>query len=160
MRMKKTFAKYVRGFSTLEIIAVVSIMLIITGIVLVSSSSSIRFYELNRVTHSLASLIKKARVQSVYSENASKYSIKLFEDRAVLFAGTTYTEGTPTNEVYSFGSRVELATTSLDINSDIITFDRITGKTDNFGTIILWAISATTTSSTIKVGKTGIIEVQ
>jgi len=139
---------------------VIGILGALSAMILISSSDSIRYYELSRVSRGLQSHIEKARTQSVYSKNGDKYSIRLFSNRAVIFQGLSYVEGGSTNEEFNFGTRVVVSTTSLVVSTSTITFDRITGKTNNSGWIRLWISNATTSSTTIAIQKTGIIEMR
>ncbi len=157
--LSKYMNKYNKGITLLEILISIAILTLVSIMVIIVARPVVNYYEINRVTRGGASIIEKARVQSTYSKEASKYSVKIFSDKFVLFKGTVYDPDEPSNYVFDFGSRVELAASTLE-EGDVITFDRITGRTTNSGTIKLWIPNATTSSSTIIIGKTGIIEVR
>lgn len=149
-----------KGFSLIEILITIAILGTISAILLIASAPAINQYELSRVTRGLASHIEKARTQAVYSKEGERWGVRLFSNRAVIFPGNTYTEGGSMNEEYEFGNRVVIATTTLTMSTSTISFDRISGRANNPGSIKLWLQSATTSSSTISIQRTGIIEIR
>jgi hypothetical protein len=89
-----------------------------------------------------------------------KHGVKVSSTTATLFEGITYTAGTATNQIVTFDSRVTLASMSINGGGDTIVFDKVTGSTNNYGTIRFYITNASTSSSTVTIGETGIIQVQ
>lgn len=148
------------GISLIEIIIVVAIIGILSVIVVGSVSRQSSFYALQKAAGETAVLLEKAHTRAQNSYNGAKHSVYIASTTATLFEGTTYATSTATNQVITFDSRITLATTSINGGGNIITFDKVTGGTTNYGTIRFYITSASTSSSTITIGETGIIQVQ
>ena len=75
----------------------------------------------------------------------------------IIFRGTTYDAGTSTNIVEQVLPLAEISSTSLNGGGNDIVFERLTGETDNYGTVFI-SIPGTTVSSTITIYETGLVE--
>lgn len=148
------------GFSIVELIIVVSIIAILSVIVVGSVSRQSSFYALQKAAGDLSALLEKAHTRAQNSYNGVKHSVKIASTTATLFEGTTYATSTATNQVVSFDSRITLASTSINGGGDTIIFDKVTGATSNYGTIRFYITNASTSSSTVTIGETGIIQIQ
>lgn len=147
-----------QGITLIELMVVISILVVLAAIIMVSFRSIINRYNLEKSTNGIITLLEKARVQSTNSKNGSKYSVYFSPTEAVLYAGTTYSPTATSNLRFEIGNGVEIATTSFAVGTNTVTFERINGTTYNWGSMKLWIINATSASSTIIIGETGIIE--
>jgi len=149
-----------RGFTVLEILISVSV---IAMIVAISASAFARFnkrQELNIAVDEVISVLEEARSFTLASKGDIVYSahFDLILNEITLFRGSSYSSLAPDNEVTKLSSRVMIATTSFAGGGQDVVFERLTGKTNNSGTIELSFISDSTASTTIIVHPTGVIE--
>jgi prepilin-type N-terminal cleavage/methylation domain-containing protein len=149
-----------KGLSIIEIIVVVAILGILSTISVSSLSKQTSYYALQKTAGDVASLLEKAHGRAVFGYNGVKHSVRLETSQAVLYEGTIYSSTTASNQYVAYDSRISLATTSLSSGTNTINFNKVIGTADQYGTIKFQITSATTSSSTITVGQTGIIQVQ
>ncbi len=154
------FRKLRSGFSFLEVIAVIAISAIILSITVASFTTLRKSKTLGAEALSVLSLIEKARGDTLGSKDALQYSVHFETTKAVLFSGTSYSAGNSSNISVVLNSTVQIKTISLTGGGSNVTFDRLTGKTSQNGSIILSLTSSTSTIKTIAVGKTGLAEIQ
>lgn len=148
-----------KGFTVIEILIVITIIGIILSIV-ISSSSQISRYTLQKTSESVASILEKAHSRAQNSYNGVKHSVLIASTSATLFEGTSYSANAPTNEVINYDSGINVIHTSINGGGGTITFDKVKGTTNNYGLIKFAVTNATTSSSTIIIGETGIIQIQ
>lgn len=149
-----------RGITLIEILVTITILLIVASIVVGSFRSVTSTYELKRVTNTVATMIEEARSYSISSKNGSKYSIRVEPTRVIRYEGTIYNSSDVNNYVFDLGSNIIVASSSFVGGTTTVTFEKITGKTYNYGSINFAISGATTSSSTISINKTGIITVR
>jgi type II secretory pathway pseudopilin PulG len=152
MKLKKFFNN---GFTVTETLIVIAIMIVLITVTLAVFSSFKNYEALNKDAQMVIETIRQAKNLTLNSKNSSQYGVHFESGSLTLFVGSTYTAGTTTNQVYSFNPSVT-ATTSLSGGVNIV-FKRLTGETDNNGTITLSSAFSTTTK-TITVYKTGLAE--
>ena len=105
----------------------------------------------------LSAVLERARSMTLSSESDSLYGVRVLSNQLVLFQGDTYSSTATTNQVYSIIPPVEITEYSLNGGGSDIIFNRLTGGTDNYGTITV-AIPSTGASSTITIYATGLVE--
>lgn len=145
-----------KGFTILEILIVVAILAILTSISLAAFVSYRKSQALKADTENVAGLLAQARSQTVSSKNASAYGVHFTSGSATLFTAPTYSAGAASNVVYTLTPGNAL-TTTLPGGTSALLFNRITGETNQSGTIEV-KITSETASSTISIYKTGTIE--
>ena len=148
-----------RGFTLIEVLGVVAVMTILMTIVLTSFSTLNKNQALDKSAKYIASIIEEARGNTLFSKNDSQYGIKFETSRVTMFKGTTYSPTSPDNVVYDLNSLVSISNISLSGGGSEFVFDRLTGNTNQTGTITLSVNSSTTTKAYITFSKTGIVEV-
>jgi len=139
-----------------ELAIVIAVMAFVAGTVSLSLSSFNSRETLEQKTQILLSLFEEARGRTLASDQNSVYGIHLEEDKAVLFKGNIYTEGSVTNKEITFSPYVRISDISLEGGASEVIFDRLTGYTDTPGTITLSTDSSVT--SVITVFKSGVVE--
>ena len=145
-----------RGFSLLEILLVVGIMGVLAAVIAFPLSSFHRTQTLRGATEDVAAFIQEAHSMTLASHDSSQYGVYLTTNSVVLFTGTTYTAGAATNRVMTIPSGVTLAW-SLHGNGSTIVFRRLSGETNQYGTITV-SLSSPTISRTITVSKLGSVD--
>ncbi len=146
----------IKGFTLTETLIAIAIMLTLTFIVL-SVFTNFRNHEsLEKDAGLVVEVIRQAKNLTTNSKNSTEYGVHINSGDITLFTGTSYSAGSTTNQVYIFNGGVT-ATTSLSGGGSNIIFKRLSGQTDNNGTITL-SSSFSTTTKTINVYKTGLAE--
>lgn len=146
-----------RGFTVVEIFIVVFILVII---VTLSSSAFLRFnkrQELNATVADVRSVLEEARALTLASKNNLTYGVHFESDEITRFSGSTYAPSSPDNKMTKIPSRI-IATTSLTGGGQDVLFEKLTGKTNNSGTVVLLFASDPSASTTITIYATGIVE--
>jgi prepilin-type N-terminal cleavage/methylation domain-containing protein len=150
-----------KGISLIEILIAVSIIAIISAIAVPNLSKFHNQQALQNTTEDVVSLLNEARNNTISSKNSNTYGVHLETDRAILFTGTTFNSNDSSNVPVIFDTATIIpATGGISLNgggSDIV-FNRITGDTANYGTIIIELISDNTQQKIINISKIGIID--
>ena len=148
-----------KGISLIEILIIVSIIGIISTIVVPSLS---RFHDqqaLRNTTEDVISLLNEARNNTISSKNSTTYGIHFQSNKIILFSGSSFTIS-PSNKQIDFDSVIIIPSVGgINLNggrSDII-FDRITGDTVGYGTIIIRIKNDVSKQNIINISKIGII---
>lgn len=136
---RTVFQKKAKGFTLLEII--LSIALI--GILAASSLFALQNFQINNdLDAALANIIQSLRRAQLLSESVSgdsKWGVKIFSDKVVVFKGDNYTErDSSRDEIVEFSS--PLSTSGL---GEII-FDKFSGEPSATGLITIIAASGAT----------------
>lgn len=129
-----------KGFTFIEIIVVVSIFLIL-GIL---TMASFRYFQsrsnLNDDAEAIINILRLAQNKTLASEKETNYGVHFENKSYALFAGPTYV-ATSTNIVYNLLSKTEIFEISLNGEGKEIIFDRVSGRTNQYGTIKLRLIN-------------------
>lgn len=154
-------AYYIRtaGISLIELILLMGIMLVIVTVILSSFIIFRRVSLLNSGTEIVVSALYRARSQTISSREASEYGVHVVQDRVVVFKGTTYISGNVGNSETLLPVGVEVSTTALNGGGADVVFNRLTGATNQYGSITLRA-QGNSSTHTISLLQTGVISVQ
>jgi len=123
------------GFTLLEVLVAVAIFAIILGIAIVTSRSFSNTVNLDNSGKIIGANIKLAKTRSVGALNDTNYGVHFESDRIVVFAGDTFDAGDAANKAANLSDTVEIYDVSLNGGGPDLVFNRLTGTTDNFGTI-------------------------
>lgn len=145
------------GFTLVEFLMVLAIMLVLFTILIGTFVSFRNRESLDKDMSLVIETIRQAKHLTLNSKSGNQYGVYIGNDDITLFIGPTYTAGLSTNQVISFNTDVDLYSISLNGGGNIILFKKLTGETDNNGTIILKSKIASTTKN-IVVYKTGLVE--
>jgi prepilin-type N-terminal cleavage/methylation domain-containing protein len=146
-----------QGFSLIEFIIVIAIIGILVAIVVPSLSSFRNNQLLRGTTEELSGFIQEARSMTLSSHDSLQYGIHFEEDEAVRFSGTSYSAGAVDNEVFSIPQGMTISDISLFGAGDDVLFERLTGQTDEYGTITL-TLTATSAERIITISALGIVD--
>lgn len=129
-----------KGFTLLEILFGIAIALVATTIVTLSLFGVNQNVALETSVDTAISVLNEARAMTLASKNALQYSVSI--------------------EANQLGLHTLTAIRNINIagGGSTITFKRLTGSTDNYGTFEIYLKDATTTYKTIRINATGIIE--
>ena len=128
------------GFTLIEMLLVIGLVLVIFGITISVGRDFSSNIDLENTAKGISSKIKLAKSQSISALNGTHYSVRVEPSKIVIFEGSAYTAGLLTNSEYIFSDKIEIFAHSLGGGDDIV-FSRLTGLTNNSGTISLRVIN-------------------
>lgn len=149
-----------KGFTFIEIIITVAVLMVITVFTLVTLNTFRENQSLKNSVNETIALINQARSKTLSSQDFSQYGIHFESSRIVLFKGITFSEPNPDNIVLTLPSKIEISGISLNGGGVNLIFQKLTGKTDQFGSIIFRVKNNISKMKTIDIKNTGIVDVQ
>ena len=149
--------KYNKGFSFIEILVVIAVLAIIVLIVAAGLSSFYKSQTLNSAVNQVISLINQARSKTLSSEDASQYGLHFETSRIILFKGGSFIEFSPDNKEFVLPASVEIYDLFLNGGGSDLVFQRLTGQTDEDGTISLRLKAGASKTKIITIEPSGII---
>ena len=148
------------GFTFLEVLIAVAIIAVVAALVFVSFNRSNQVSALSGSTEVIVSVIQEARTLTLASKAASQYGVHFSVDEVVLFKGATYSTSDPENRTTRIHPLVRISVITLSGGGTDVVFKRLTGGTDQNGTITLELASDPSRQEMVTVTITGIVEVQ
>lgn len=143
------------GFTLVEILVVMSIMVIILAIAMTGfrNFAIFQLYEQDVVT--VKSALVDSRVQARSAVDEQVHGVKLLNTSIVLFTGNTYSALDPNNETID----LEVTTLTMDLTGgvDEIRFSQLTGIPSATGTINVVGVDLEATT-TLEVTAAGVIQ--
>lgn len=149
-----------RGFTILEVLIAITILGIVSLIAILSFSGFRSGIAINTETEDILSILEEARILTTSSYLDSQYGVHFESNRLVLFKGTLFTEPNADNVVKNMQSNVTISSINLNGGGDDVLFERITGNTNEYGTVVLQNISNASTTRTINIYNNGIIDIE
>jgi len=146
-----------KGFTTLEILIVLSIMSILTAIVFSAFINVRKNQALAIDTSTIVEVLRQARSQTLSSYSSSRYGVRLSSVKVTLFAGSSYNPNDSANKDFILNSSDTILTITLVGGGSDVLFDRLTGETSQNGTVVLSSPS-TGETKTVTIYKTGLVE--
>jgi type II secretory pathway pseudopilin PulG len=150
-----------RGFTMIEIIVVFAILFLLIGVVILPLARNRQNQLLLESVDDVYSVLNTAQSNTLSSVNDQQYGVKIENNKVTLFTGNTYNQGVASNQVTMLQSGVEIYSGSILLNGGAtsVIFDRLTGGTNQYGTIKLRLANDILKTKTITIEKTGIIKV-
>ncbi len=149
-----------RGFTLVELLITLSIMGVIAGIVVGSFAGARSSQILQGATDETLATLAAARARALASRGGNRYGVHIASDAMTLFIGPVYQAATSTNEKYALDSSLEIASVSLAGGGSDIVFEKLTGKTNQYGSFVLRLKAEPVRAHTISVSATGVASVQ
>jgi len=146
------------GFTLIEIIIVMSIIVFLISASIVSYRSFEKSTELEKTVQNIISTLKLSQSKTIASNEASPYGIHFESDKYISFKGSEYQPESVNNKIYNISNRLEIYNINLSGEENDIIFQRISGKTEQNGNISIKMISDPTEFKTISIKSSGIIE--
>ena len=149
-----------RGYTLVELLVVIVIALIIAGLAITSLSNIRERNKLTDARDNVHSQLRLARNNTLASKDASQYGVYLDADEATYFKGNDYASSIETR-TYNVPNGVSISGISLEGGGNEIVFERLTGETDEFGSITISNdADPENASSTIRIFSTGVMEIE
>lgn len=143
-----------RGFSLLEFIGVFAVVLVITAIVVGGFLGFKRGSELTLAKEHALSQLREAKTRTLASHNNAAWGAHFEIDRVILFK-EIYSAGAMENETILSPASVEISGIALAGGGSDVIFKRLTGETDQTGTITLRLKNDPAQTRTITIQSTG-----
>jgi type II secretory pathway pseudopilin PulG len=152
--MKKEFLQ--KGFTTLEIMLVASLMAIALGFsILFHQSSQVRT-DLNNQAAILVSYLRLAQTNAQSGRTNQPNALHLEQNAFTTFSGATYSVSNPTNFILTLPPTIVIENIALNGNGADIIFNAPRGETNTYGSFDLTS-SQISKSLTINISSLGII---
>ncbi len=147
-----------RGFTLIEILIVISIVILLVTITSVSYRYFEKNTELKITAQKMITILKTAQNKTLSSEGDSQYGVHFENNKYILFKGNIYEEESTDNIENKIPSRLEINSIDLTGEGSDVVFQRISGRTEQDGTIDLIISSEPSNLETINVHPSGQIE--
>ena len=147
-----------RGLTIIEILVAVSIIALVVTIITVSFSRLNSSQALEKSADLVVSILNEARSLTLSSKGDSQYGVYFEDSQATLFKGAIYSPADPDNVITKPHALVEFGEITLSGGGTSIIFKRLTGNTDQTGTIKVFLKSSPVTFRIITISATGIVE--
>ncbi|OGZ96469.1 MAG: hypothetical protein A2847_00275 [Candidatus Sungbacteria bacterium RIFCSPHIGHO2_01_FULL_50_25] len=128
------------GFSLLEVIIAISILIIITAAASVSFSSARQIRDLTTAGQNVLSMIRVAQSKTLAREDNSQWGVRIEQTQVILFRGAMYA-GSNVTEAYPLPPTIEIANVALADGATEIVFKLIEGTTSQTGTFDIRVIA-------------------
>lgn len=149
-----------KGFTLIETLVAIAVLALLAVIAVSGLSSFQQSGELARTADMIAGTLRDARGRTLASKNNSEYGVHFDSDKAVLFAGTAYTAGTPSNEAVALPSRVEISIIELGGGGNDVVFQRLSGEAMATGTITLRVKQELSKTKEVRIYQSGVVEIK
>ncbi len=148
-----------KGVSLLEVLLASGIIGILLFVV-VSSFTSVRDAEaVKKDAVRILSLLHDARTITLASHSTSVYGVYASSTTVVLFRGASYVPSDPENRVLNLNPKTEIGGVTLAQGGYAVVFDRLTGATEDDGTIVVQDVTDPSNAHTITIYETGLAEI-
>ena len=136
-----------KGFSLVEIILALAILVFIAALVLSRLSLFRQSAEINRAVSETLGLLREARSKTLGSENSVEYGIHFASTTITLFRGITYNSADLSNIVHNLPGSVVISGLALSTTTNNIVFERLSGRSPASGTVTFSSTGSSGTRS-------------
>lgn len=145
-KSKAQFKSQKLGFSILEGLIVLAIIVILTGVILWPYANFRDEKLLDGAAEDIVSLLDEARTRTLSSDGGLAYAVAFVSDRITLL---------PDNKEILLPNRLTISNINLAGGGATVTFKRLTGATDQPGTVIVSSVSDNSRQRVIVVSAAG-----
>lgn len=142
------------GFTLVEILVVVGLLALVSFLAIVPFTSFRDAKSLDGAAEDALSLLHEAQTRTLSSDGASPYGVYFESDKITLFKGETFVVGAPDNKEISLHNRLTISAIALAGGASAV-FKRLTGATDNSGTVTISLVSDTAQKRIITISAAG-----
>ena len=147
------------GFTLVEMLVVVAVVATVAALGFSAFYSTNVAQALEKDTARVVASIERARSLTLSSSAHRQYGVHVEANKVTIFPGASYSSGNVENQLELLTTPVNISSYALSGGGSDIVFDRLTGKTNNAGTITVSLISSSTVLHIITVRSTGLVEV-
>ena len=149
------------GFTLLELIVVVAILVIVGAISIPSIVSLQKIPQLNNTSEEIINTLRIAQNKTLSSEQNSQYGVYFntatSPHQYILFKGVSFAlRDSSFDQIYSISSIIEFYAVNTGGNNEVV-FDKLTGSTANFGNVSLRLKEDTSKTRIIYIDNSGVI---
>lgn len=156
----KNYTHNNKGFTILELLMVISIIAVLATIITLSFSNFRNSSTLQTTSEDVVSILNKARSNTIASKDGYQYGVHFSTNDITLFRGTSFVSGDANNEIRTLDTAVQVASTALAGGGSDVVFQKLTGKTDYYGTLTIQVVSDSSKTAVISIGETGVVGFQ
>ena len=128
--------KLSRGFTLVEILIVIAILGILTGIIINSTLNFRRGAALNTETERVVAILNQARTQTLSSLNDLAYGVYFTTNTVAIFSGSTYVASSVGEQIFNLDPQVIISNINLDGGQEV-GFARLSGRSSASGNLSL-----------------------
>ena len=126
-----------QGFTLIEMVIILGMMTLLTLVTGVLFSSTLGRNQTENVTKDLVSNLRRAQWQTMNGHENVVWSVHVESDRFVLFQGTSYVDGAPTNLETNLPNDIGITTVTLNGGGVNVLFDSDYGESTTHGSIVI-----------------------
>lgn len=146
------------GFTLLELLIAVGIMSLIGSAIMGAFGQYRTEQSKEGAAETVLATLSQAHLDTMSSKNDSSYGVNFKSDEVIYFKGTVYPGDNDSGNIhYSLPNSIEIADISLNGGTTTVIFKRLTGATDNFGTVKVRVKARPDDYLTVKINQTGAI---
>jgi len=145
------------GFTLIELLIVMAITGILGTFVIMAYANLNSSQALGKDTALVSSLLNQARVLTLSSKNDTQYGVHFEAGSVTRFAGASYSALDPANTSFPLNSQVAVSTNLAGGATDVV-FERLTGKTLQSGTVTLYLPLNASSTRSLTIFATGLIQ--
>ncbi len=145
-----------RAFTIVELLIAIAVISVLFIIIVSAFSSFNRNASVVSSTQIVLSGLGEARTKTLASQGESVYGVHFGVDSVTLFKGSVYNVSDPENEEKKLPAQTTIGNIALQGGGSDVVFIRLTGATDQYGTVSVSEPSASVTK-TITIEQTGVV---
>ena len=149
--------EYFQGFTIIEILVVVTIIIILAAIAIPYGSIFLAQNQLQDSTLNIIDSLRRTQSRAMSGMGEETWGIHFTNTSYTLFQGSSYDPVDPDNEVNDLSNVVRISSISLNGGGDDVIFNRVFGDTNNFGMIVLDDQNSDS-QATISINEVGMID--
>lgn len=157
--MQSSSSSRERGFTFVELLITVSILLIVLVLSLLAIGTFRQSSDLETESQNILNTLRLAQSRTVASENATRYGVHFELGSFTLFTGSSYSPTSTSNDVNTLPLSLEISSWNLTGGGSDVVFDRVTGATSQDGTITLRVKGDVSRSRIIKADPSGEVSI-
>lgn len=140
----------------MEILMVVAILGILTGIIINSTLNFRRGAALSTETERVVAILNQARTQTLSSLNGLAYGVYFTTDTVTIFSGSPYVAGSGGEQIFNLDPQVTISSINLG-GGQAVGFARLSGRASASGNLTLTTTGGNNQSRIIIINQSGIV---
>ena len=144
------------GFTLLELVIVIAILVILSGIIVGTFVIFNQTAGVSKDAELVLETLRLARSQTLAPKNETQYGVHFSPTSITLFSGSTYSPAASGNQIFSLHAGDSLSVNLVSGGDDVV-FDRLTGATPDAGTTTI-TVANSAASKSVTIYSTGLIQ--